>query len=86
MVPYCDNGTFRVLSRVDKIINEKTGEMINLTNPCIILDGVTCSGHYLPRRMFSPRQEHMYFREIWLKRVEKRSAEAGFRKGETDDV
>lgn len=70
MVPYCDNGNFRVLRRVEKIINEKTGQMMTLTNPCIILDGVTCSGNYLYQRMFSPRHEHMYFREIWLKRVD----------------
>jgi hypothetical protein len=30
---------------------------------------VTCSGNYLYQRMFSPRNDYMFFREIWLKRV-----------------
>ena len=68
MVPYCGKGPIRVLCRVEKLINEKTGAMMNLKNPCIILDGVTCSGNYLTQRMFSPRREYMYFREIWLER------------------
>jgi hypothetical protein len=68
MVPYCGKGPIRVLCRVEKLINEKTGEMMKLKNPCIILDGVTCSGNYLTQRMFSPRREYMYFREIWLER------------------
>jgi hypothetical protein len=69
MVPYCNKGPFRVLQRVERIVNEKTGEMMVMGNPCIVLDGVTCSGNYLYQRMFSPRSEHMYFREIWLERV-----------------
>ena len=70
MVLYCDNGTYRVLRRVDKLINEKTGQMIRMKNPCIILDGVTCSGNYLYQRMFSPRNDYMFFREIWLTRAD----------------
>jgi hypothetical protein len=58
-----------VLSRVTRLLNEKTGEMMVMQNPCIVLDGVTCSGNYLHRRMFSPRNELMYFREIWLERM-----------------
>lgn len=69
MLPYCGKGGFRVLRRVEKLLNEKTGKMLMLSNPCIILEGVTCSGNYLYRRMFSPRHEYMYFREIWLERV-----------------
>lgn len=69
MVPYCGNGNYRVLRRVEKIINEKTGEMIKLPNPCIILDGVTCSGNYSFQRMFSRRHEYPLWHEIWLERV-----------------
>src|SRR5262249_39486771 len=36
MVPYC-GGTYRVLSRVERIIHEKSGTMQHLKNPCIIL-------------------------------------------------
>ena len=69
MVQYCENGTFRVLRRVEKIINEKTGHMMTLPNPCIVMDGVICSGHYSANRMFCPRAVYPYFREIWLRRV-----------------
>jgi hypothetical protein len=69
MVPY-QNGQYRVLRRIEKIINEKTGEMMKLPNPCIVLDGVTCSGNYSNYRMFCPRAIYPYWREIWLKRAE----------------
>jgi hypothetical protein len=69
MVPYCGDGRFRVLRRVDKIINEKTGHMMKLPNPCLVLDGVICSGNYSHNRMFCPRSAYPYWREIWLKRV-----------------
>jgi len=39
MVPYC-GGTYRVLKRVTRIIQENTGRMQELKNPCIILDSV----------------------------------------------
>lgn len=70
MVPHCENGEFEVLRRVDKIIDEKTGRMMTLPNPCIILDGVVCSGNYSMDRMFCPRAVYPYFREIWLQRVD----------------
>jgi len=76
MILYCGKGPFRVLCRVERIVNEKTGQMMKLPNPCIILDGVTCSGNYLYQRMFSQRQEYMYFREIWLQRVNEDNKEA----------
>jgi hypothetical protein len=69
MLPYC-GGTFRVLRRVERIINDKTGTMINLPNDCLILDGVTCSGYRSRDRLFCPRSIYPYWREIWLKRVE----------------
>ena len=69
MVPYCGK-TFKVLQRVDRIINEKTGAMMKLPNPCIILDRVTCSGCLSQDRLFCPRSIYLYWREIWLERVE----------------
>jgi hypothetical protein len=68
MVPFCGK-QFRVLRRLERILNEKTGEMITLTNPCVILEGVTCSGNYSHNRLFSPRHEYIFWREIWLERV-----------------
>ena len=75
LVPYC-GGTYRVLKRVTKIINEKTGEMQEMKNPCIILDSVVCQARYSACRMFCPRSIYSYWREIWLERVEERPATA----------
>jgi len=69
MVPYCGR-TFRVLRRVERIINEKTGQMMRLPGACLILDGVTCSGCLSTNRLFCPRSVYPYWHEIWLRRVE----------------
>lgn len=69
MVPYC-GGTFRVLKRVTQIIDERTGKMQQMKNPCIILDEVICQSRYSGCRMFCPRAIYQYWREIWLERVE----------------
>jgi hypothetical protein len=66
MVPFCDDGVFKVLQRVDRIINEKTGVMMKLPGPCVILDGVTCGGNLSHCRMFCPRAIYPYWREAWL--------------------
>jgi len=68
MVPYCGK-TFKVATRVERILDEKTGRMIKIPNACIILDGVTCSGCLSTDRLFCPRSLYPYWREIWLKRV-----------------
>jgi hypothetical protein len=69
MVPHCDK-TYRVLARVERIIDEKTGRMMAVPGSCLILDGVACSGHFSTYRMFCPRSIYPYWREIWLKRAE----------------
>jgi hypothetical protein len=68
MVPYC-GGTYRVLTRVSQIVDERTGKMQTLKNPCIILDNVVCQAKYSGCRMFCPRSIYPYWREIWLERV-----------------
>jgi len=68
MVPYC-GGTYRVLKRVTRIIDEKTGLMREMKNPCIMLDSAICTGRYSRRRKFCPRSIYPYWREIWLERV-----------------
>lgn len=62
-------GIFRVLRRVDRIVNEKNGRMITLPNGCVILDGVYCSGERSTHRLFCQRNILSYWREIWLRRV-----------------
>lgn len=71
MVRFCGS-VQRVHSRVEKIINEGTGEMMNFGNPCIILEDVWCSSDWSACRRFCPRNIYHYWREIWLERVESR--------------
>ena len=68
MVPYCGR-SFRVLTRVNKILDEKTGKMTEFKKPCIILEGVACESRYSECRLFCPRRIYSYWREIWLERV-----------------
>jgi len=72
MVPYC-GGTYRVRSRVERLIDEKTGRMVKLSNDCIILDGVVCRSRFSAKRVFCPRSIFSYWREIWLTKVDEAS-------------
>jgi hypothetical protein len=67
MLRYCGQRA-RVLKRVDHIIEEKTGKMVRFSNPCIVLENVFCRSEYWGGHC--PRSIHIYWREIWLKRVE----------------
>jgi hypothetical protein len=66
MLQYCGRRA-RVLRRVEHIIDEKTGKMLDFGGDCIILDGVICAGDY---NQYCPRHIYPYWREIWLRRVE----------------
>jgi hypothetical protein len=66
MLKYCGRRA-RVRSRVHQIIDEVTGEMIRMRNPCIILEGVFCTSDY---HHFCPRSTLAYWRETWLRRVD----------------
>ena len=66
MKKYCGRQA-RVLRRVERIIDEKTGRMLNLKNPCIILQDVICTSDF---HRLCPRGIYPYWREIWLERVE----------------
>jgi hypothetical protein len=68
MLPFC-GGQFRVQDRVQRIIDEKTGRMIELSSDCLILENVTCSGERSPGRWLCPRAIYPYWREAWLRRV-----------------
>jgi hypothetical protein len=68
MVPFCGR-SFRVLKRVKRILNEKTGRLMVLNNACIILEGVVCEARYSECRLFCPRSIPSYWREIWLERL-----------------
>ncbi|MFF3442177.1 hypothetical protein [Streptosporangium sp. NPDC002721] len=66
MSRYCGQ-TARVLSRVDRCLDEKTGRMLQMKSPCIILEGVVCAGAY---SVGCPREFVPFWREIWLERIE----------------
>jgi hypothetical protein len=69
MVRYCGS-VATVHSSVTNIIDEGTGEMVSMKQPCIILDGVVCMGEYSECRLMCPRQLPTFWRELWLERVE----------------
>lgn len=66
MARYCGQ-TARVLSRVDRCLDERTGEMLEMKSSCIVLEGVICAGAY---NVSCPREFVPFWREIWLERVE----------------
>jgi hypothetical protein len=80
MVPHCGRGPYTVLSRVETLVDEKTGRLLKLQNPCIILDGVACTGHFASARMFCPRAIYPYWREAWLERVEASESDTSARR------
>jgi hypothetical protein len=65
MARYCGQ-TARVQARVDKCIDEKTGELLTMKSPCIILEDIVCAGVY---NSSCPREFVPFWREIWLERV-----------------
>lgn len=69
MLPYC-GGTYQVLDRVERFIDESTGEMVELKSDCLVLDGVVCSGERSVWRWFCPRAIYPWWREAWLRRVD----------------
>jgi len=65
MLRFC-GGEYRVAAVLERVIVEATGTLKELTIPCIVLEGVTATGEY---RGFNPEDEHIFWREIWLERV-----------------
>jgi hypothetical protein len=57
----------RVERRINRIIDERTGRMLEMRNPCIVLENVVCEGAY---NLNCPRAITPYWREIWLEKVD----------------
>ena len=57
---------FKVRNRLDRMINEATGEMVEVKNT-VILENVNCTYEY--QSYGCPRSKFHYWREIWLKRI-----------------
>lgn len=68
LVPYC-GGTYKVIKRVSRLISERSAKMVEMKNPCIVLDSVVCQARYSSCRMFCPKGMYPYWREAWLERV-----------------
>jgi hypothetical protein len=66
MIQFCGK-RFKVRNRLDKMILERNGKMIEVKNT-VILDGVTCQCFFAFGGC--PRKEFQFWREVWLKRVE----------------
>jgi hypothetical protein len=58
----CCGGSYRVSARVDRIINERTGELLVFDKPSIQLEGAHAKGQTL----LAPLNEFFLWREIWL--------------------
>jgi hypothetical protein len=57
----------RVERRVQQVIDEKTGRMMRMKNPCIVLENLICEGAYNAN---CPRSWICFWREIWLERID----------------
>jgi hypothetical protein len=66
MLRYC-GGQYRVLRRVERLIDERTGRMSEPRTPCIVLEGVVATGEY---HAFRAQNEFILWREIWLRRAD----------------
>jgi hypothetical protein len=66
MARFCGR-TARVKARAHKVVDEKTGRMLTMKNPCIILEDIVCEGAFNAN---CPREFVCWWREIWLERVE----------------
>jgi hypothetical protein len=69
MLPYC-GGSYRVKARIERIVDDRTGRMIEIKRDCVVLEGVVCSGERSPARWLCPRAITPYWREAWLLRVD----------------
>lgn len=74
MLIYC-GGSYRVLKRVEKIIDEPSGKMMPMKRDCVILEGAVCTSRY---HGLCQRRIYAFWREIWLRRTnEERRAPRG---------
>jgi hypothetical protein len=58
--------TARVKARATRCVDEKSGRMLTMKSPCIILEDIVCEGAFSAN---CPREFVCWWREIWLERV-----------------
>jgi hypothetical protein len=66
MLPYCGT-TARIKSKVNRLIDEQEGTMIQIKRDCYILEGVVCKADF---HRFCTRSIYPYWRSVWLDKVE----------------
>jgi hypothetical protein len=66
MIPYCGR-QLRIAARADQMIMEGTGIMRSMKNTVVLENAICDSATWAFGAC--PRQDYMYWREIWLKRV-----------------
>jgi hypothetical protein len=69
MLPHAGR-TYRVQERISRIVDERSGELIEINSDTLVLEGVACSGDHSSRRLFCTRAIYPYWREAWLERVQ----------------
>lgn len=64
MVKHCGR-RYTVLRRVERIIDDATGLMLEMKTPCLVLAGAEASGEFL---RFCAQHEYPFWRDVWLSR------------------
>jgi hypothetical protein len=72
---FCCGGSYRVAARVDRIVDERTGELLVFKTPSIILEGANAMGELL----LTPQNEFFLWREIWLEPQPQLEEQGGIR-------
>ena len=72
LVPFCGR-EYRVRTRLTDFIDEKTGRMVSLKTPAVILEDVWCQSRYSTCRVFCPRSIFSWWREAWLEKISESS-------------
>ena len=58
----CCGDSYRVAARVERLVSERTGELLELKRPSITLEGAHANGGLV----MTPQNEYFFWREIWL--------------------
>jgi len=69
-IPFCGR-SFRVRARINHLIDEHNGKMLDLEKEWLSLEGVKCSGEHSIGRWFCPRAFHVQWTEDWLERADR---------------
>ena len=69
MNPACGN-RFMVKERIERLIDERNGRMIEIKSDCITLENFICTGEHTRGAWFCAREHFPIWREAWLKRVD----------------